>query len=129
MCTSHKIHSVQLKIQKLVYGGDGMARLPADDRGPGKTVFVPFVLEGEIIAAEIIEQKAGFARARLDSIMEPSPNRTQPGCPYFRGCGGCHYQHTNYAHQLAIKAEVLRETAQHQPNEYQRWRDSPSERR
>ena len=110
MCTSHKIHSVQLKIQKLVYGGDGMARLPADDRGPGKTVFVPFVLEGEIIAAEIIEQKAGFARARLDSIMEPSPNRTQPGCPYFRGCGGCHYQHTNYAHQLAIKAEVLRET-------------------
>src|SRR6185503_12915136 len=87
MCTSHKIHSVQLKIQKLVYGGDGMARLPADDRGPGKTVFVPFALEGEIIAAEIIEQKAGFARARLDSIMEPSPNRTQPGCPYFRGCG------------------------------------------
>jgi tRNA/tmRNA/rRNA uracil-C5-methylase (TrmA/RlmC/RlmD family) len=35
---------VQLKIEKLVYGGDGLARLPADEHGPGKTVFVPFVL-------------------------------------------------------------------------------------
>lgn len=86
-----------------------MARLPADDHGPGKTVFVPFVLEGETIAAEITEQKAGFSRTRLNSITEPSPRRTQPGCPYFQGCGGCHYQHMNYAHQLAIKADVLRE--------------------
>jgi 23S rRNA (uracil1939-C5)-methyltransferase len=101
---------VQLKIQKLVYGGDGMARLPADNHGPGKTVFLPFVLEDETIAAEITEQKAGFSRARLNSITEPSPSRTQPGCPYFQRCGGCHYQHTNYAHQLAIKVEVLRET-------------------
>jgi len=34
----------------------------------------------------------------------------QPGCPYFGSCGGCHYQHTAYEHQLEIKTEVLKET-------------------
>jgi 23S rRNA (uracil1939-C5)-methyltransferase len=101
---------VQLKIEKLVYGGDGLGRLPADDQGPGKSVFVPFVLAGETVEAEITEHKAGFARARLDSVTAPSPDRTQPGCPYFQRCGGCHFQHTNYAHQLEVKAGVLGET-------------------
>lgn len=101
---------MQLKIEKLVYGGDGLARLPADDHGPGKSVFVPFVLDGETVEAEITEQKPGFSRARLERIVEPSTDRIQPGCPYFQRCGGCHYQHTDYTSQLKIKAEVLRET-------------------
>ena len=101
---------MQLKIEKLVYGGDGLARLPADDQGPGKSVFVPFVLEDETVEAEITEHKAGFARARLNSVTQASAARSQPGCPYFQLCGGCHLQHSNYAHQLAIKAAVLGET-------------------
>ncbi len=87
-----------------------MARLPADDQGPGKTVFVPFVLEGEQVHAAIVEEKRGFARARLESVVQPSPLRSQPACCYFQHCGGCHYQHTGYENQLAIKAEILRET-------------------
>jgi 23S rRNA (uracil1939-C5)-methyltransferase len=98
-----------LTIEKLIYGGDGLARLPADDRGRGKAVFVPFVLADEKIDASLTEQKSGFARAKVDSIVEPSPNRIQPGCPYFGRCGGCHYQHTDYDHQLKIKEEILRE--------------------
>jgi len=35
-------HSLELEIEKLVYGGDGLARLPADERGRGKTVFLPY---------------------------------------------------------------------------------------
>ena len=101
---------MQLKIEKLVYGGDGLGRLPADQHGPGKTVFVPFVLEGETVEAEVTEQKAGFSRARLSSVTAPSAGRTQPECPYFQRCGGCQYQHTDYPNQLAIKAKVLRET-------------------
>jgi len=62
---------VQLKIEKLVYGGEGLARLAPDDNGPGKSVFVPFVLEGEKVEAELIEQKPGFSRARLDKVIEP----------------------------------------------------------
>ena len=98
-----------LTIEKLIYGGDGLARLPADDRGPGKAVFIPFVLAGEKIEALLIEQKSGFARAQTQTVVEPSPLRVQPQCPYFVRCGGCHYQHANYTHQLEIKTEILRE--------------------
>ena len=101
---------MQLKIEKLIYGGDGLARLPADEQGPGKTVFVPYVLEGEEVEAAFTEQKPGFARARLERVDAASPNRVEPGCPYFQRCGGCNYQHASYEHQLKIKAEILRET-------------------
>jgi 23S rRNA (uracil1939-C5)-methyltransferase len=108
-----------LTIEKLIYGGDGLARLPADSpgglpndegRGRGKTVFVPFVLADEKIEASLTEQKSGFARAKADSIIEPSPHRVPPPCPHFTRCGGCHYQHTTYEHQLEIKKEILRES-------------------
>jgi 23S rRNA (uracil1939-C5)-methyltransferase len=100
---------LQLTIEKLVYGGDGLARLAADEHGPGKAVFLPFVLEGETIQASLIEQKPSFARAHAETILEPSSQRVEPPCPYFRRCGGCHYQHASYEHQLEIKAAILRE--------------------
>lgn len=98
-----------LTIEKLIYGGDGLARLPADDHGRGKAVFVPFVLAGEKIEATLTEQKANFARAHATAVVGPSPQRVAPPCPYFARCGGCHYQHTSYEHQLEIKKEILRE--------------------
>ncbi len=98
-----------LTIEKLIYGGDGLARLPADDRGRGKAVFVPFVLAGEKIEAAITEEKPGFARAEARDIVEPSFRRISATCPYFGRCGGCHYQHAGYEYQLEIKKEILRE--------------------
>jgi len=104
-----------LTIEKLIYGGDGLARLPASSpndeaRGRGKAVFVPFVLAAEKIDASLTEQKPGFARAQADSIVEPSPHRVPPTCPHFTRCGGCHHQHAAYDHQLEIKKEILRES-------------------
>ena len=99
-----------LTIEKLIYGGDGLSRLPADAHGRGKAVFVPFVLAGEKIEATLTEQKPGFARAIADTVLEPSAHRILPACQYFSHCGGCHYQHATYEHQLAIKKEILRET-------------------
>jgi 23S rRNA (uracil1939-C5)-methyltransferase len=101
---------VELKIQKHVYGGDGLAHLPADEHGKGKSVFVPFVLEGECVEARLTEQKQGFARARVERVIEPSPARVAPQCSYYERCGGCHYQHSAYEHQLEMKAAILRET-------------------
>jgi 23S rRNA (uracil1939-C5)-methyltransferase len=101
---------LQLEIEKLIYGGDGLARLSADEHGRGKTVFVPFVLPGEQVEASVVESRPGFVRARLESVIAPSPERVGPGCPYFIQCGGCHYQHIDYAAQLRHKAEILRET-------------------
>jgi 23S rRNA (uracil1939-C5)-methyltransferase len=117
-----------LTIEKLIYGGEGLARLPAgpltvdprkdkdtdkDKKGTperGKAVFVPFVLAGEQIEASLTDQKPGFARAMLDAVLERSPHRIQPVCPYFVRCGGCHYQHADYEQQLEIKKEILHES-------------------
>ena len=99
----------------MIYGGDGLARLPVDaadheTRGRGKAAFIPFVLAGEKVEADITEQKPGFARARANSVVEPSPHRVLPGCQYFSRCGGCHYQHARYEYQIEIKKEILRES-------------------
>ena len=96
---------MNLTIEKLVYGGDGLARLPE-----GKTVFMPFVLPGEEVDATIVQQKSSFARATADQVVKPSPYRIQPQCPYFASCGGCHYQHSGYTAQLENKRAILKET-------------------
>lgn len=100
---------MQLTIEKMIYGGDGLARLPADQQGRGKAVFVPFVLAGEQIEATVRDDKRGFARGKIERLLAASGERVEARCPYFQRCGGCHYQHTNYEHQLEIKAEILKE--------------------
>ena len=101
---------MRLQIEKLVYGGDGLARMPADGNGPGKAAFVPFVIPGEQIEASPVETRRGFVRARTERVLAASGERVDPACPYFQRCGGCHYQHINYDAQLRYKAEILQET-------------------
>jgi 23S rRNA (uracil1939-C5)-methyltransferase len=101
---------LELTIEKLIYGGDGLAHLPADESGKGKAVFVPFVLPGERVDATLRDEKPGFARARLNRVLQPAAGRVEPGCPHFGQCGGCQYQHASYEQQLQIKAGILRET-------------------
>jgi 23S rRNA (uracil1939-C5)-methyltransferase len=97
-----------LTIEKLVYGGDGLARIESEGRR--KAVFVPLVLPGERVEASIAEDRGGFLRARLERVVEPAMTRTAPPCPYFGECGGCHYQHATYEAQLKFKQDILRET-------------------
>jgi len=98
---------VNLTIEKLVYGGEGLARLP-----DGKAVFLPFVLPGEEVSATLGQQKSSYARATADEVLKPAATRVAAKCPYFAACGGCHYQHTLYNAQLDIKRAILRETLQ-----------------
>jgi 23S rRNA (uracil1939-C5)-methyltransferase len=65
---------VKLRIEKAIYGGDGLARVPA-----GKTVFVPGTLPGELVEANIASDRRSFATGKLDSILEPSTERIAPG--------------------------------------------------
>jgi len=95
---------MDFKIQKLVYGPDALAH------HEGKPVFIPFVLPGELVTAQLIEDKKKFIRARPVEILERSPERVDPPCQYFTRCGGCHYQQMSYERQLAAKQEILRET-------------------
>ncbi len=91
------MRAIELQIDDVAFGGKGVGR------SNGKAVFVPFVIEGEKIAARITREKKQFAEAELERVLEPAPQRVEPNCPYFGRCGGCSYQHMNYEHQLAVK--------------------------
>jgi 23S rRNA (uracil1939-C5)-methyltransferase len=93
-----------VQIEKPVYGGAFLARIE------GKAVFVPLVLPGEQARLRITQSKSGYDDAEAGEIVVTSAERAAPACPHFGLCGGCHYQHVNYATQLAFKQAVLRET-------------------
>ena len=60
-----------IKIEKLVYGGFGLARTD------GGVVFVGRTIPGELIEAEIVERKKDYAIARLIEVLEPSEDRRE----------------------------------------------------
>jgi tRNA/tmRNA/rRNA uracil-C5-methylase (TrmA/RlmC/RlmD family) len=92
---------IALTIHDIAFGGEGVGRI--DDF----VVFVPFVLVGETVAAEITEVKKNFARAKLLRVETASPERVAPECRYFGACGGCQYQHTAYPAQLQLKHKQI----------------------
>ncbi|MCU1360676.1 MAG: putative methyltransferase, partial [Ilumatobacteraceae bacterium] len=97
--------STRLLIERVVAGGDGLAR----EEG-GRVVFVPGALPGELVDVQLVAAKRDFARSVLNVVVEPSPHRVVPPCPELaRGCGGCDWQHIDAAAQLQLKAEVVRE--------------------
>jgi len=95
-----------VQIEKPVYGGAFLARVE------GKAVFVPLTLPGEQVRLRIVEEKRGYATAEVEQTVVPAAERIAPKCRHFGACGGCQYQHTNYATQLAFKRAILRETLQ-----------------
>ncbi|MDE0109857.1 MAG: class I SAM-dependent RNA methyltransferase [Bryobacterales bacterium] len=94
----------RLEIDKLVYGGDGLAR---HEDG---AVFVPFVLPGEEVDAELSRKSAGVRRGVDTEWISRSDQRSEPPCPVFAKCGGCHYQHMPHDLECSYKVGILRET-------------------
>ena len=86
-----------------MFGGDGLARLD------GRVVLAPFVLAGERIRAEAVQEKPGLVRARTLEVLQAAEERVAAKCPYFGRCGGCHYQHAPYEYQLGAKQAILAE--------------------
>jgi 23S rRNA (uracil1939-C5)-methyltransferase len=93
-----------VRIEKPIYGGAFLARIG------GKAAFVPLALPGEQARVRIVEDKRGYATAEVEEILDPSEQRVSPACQHFGACGGCQYQHANYAPQLSYKQAILRET-------------------
>jgi tRNA/tmRNA/rRNA uracil-C5-methylase (TrmA/RlmC/RlmD family) len=92
---------VSLTIHDIAFGGEGVGRIEQ------MVVFVPFVITGETVEAEITEVKKNFARAKLLRVLTPSQQRVEPECRYFGACGGCQYQHVDYAEQLRMKHKQI----------------------
>jgi 23S rRNA (uracil1939-C5)-methyltransferase len=97
---------VELLIDKLVQGGDGLATLD------GMKVFVPYSAPQERVRARIVTQKRDYAVAEIEEVLEPSPLRIDAPCPYFGMCGGCQLQHINYQGQLVVKKLYVNEALQ-----------------
>jgi 23S rRNA (uracil1939-C5)-methyltransferase len=95
-------------VEKLVYGGDGLARVMEDGK-PSRVVLTPYVLPSERVRVEPEQEKPGLIRARTLEVLQPAPDRVPPPCPYFGRCGGCHYQHAAYTAQVAAKRAILEE--------------------
>jgi 23S rRNA (uracil1939-C5)-methyltransferase len=100
------LRTVDLKIEDIAFGGKGVAR------ENGKAVFIPFTIEGELVSAHITREKKQFAEAEIIDLREKSAHRVEPPCPYFGRCGGCVYQHIDYAHQLEVKSRQVRDVLQ-----------------
>jgi tRNA/tmRNA/rRNA uracil-C5-methylase (TrmA/RlmC/RlmD family) len=93
---------LELRIDALAGSGDGVGR-----SGEGRVVFVPFTAPGDRIRARIDELHPRYARAALEELIEPSPSRVAPPCEVFGACGGCSWQHLDYAAQCEAKRRIV----------------------
>lgn len=97
------IQGVELRIESIAGEGRGLARMEQ---------FVCFVdkgLPGDRVLATIQKKKKDYALAKIDQVLEPSPDRTEPFCPHFGTCGGCTWQHAGYDKQLGYKTHMVLE--------------------
>ncbi|HET8597310.1 MAG TPA: 23S rRNA (uracil(1939)-C(5))-methyltransferase RlmD [Castellaniella sp.] len=96
-----------LDIESLDLEGQGIAH------HDGKVVFVEGALPGERVVARVTQRKPSFDKARVERVLRPSSQRTEPPCPHFGVCGGCAMQHLEPAAQLAIKQRALEDALVH----------------
>lgn len=94
MHTNHIVH-----ITSLSSTGEGVGSIE------GLKVFVEGALPGEAVSVELIKRKKNYAKGRMLSILNTSPERTNPICPLFGECGGCQVMHLQYPAQLALKKQ------------------------
>lgn len=92
-------NEITLEIDSLSYGPYGVGRID------GKAVMVRKTVPGEVVSARIVETKARYAVAEALRVIEPSPLRQAPPCPFVNDCGGCPWQHIRYEAQLTAKQQ------------------------
>jgi len=99
-----EVDEVELTIEKLVAGGDGLGRWQ------GAPIFVPRAAPGDRLRVRIGQRRPDYARGEIVSILAPGPGRRSPRCPHFADCGGCDLQHLDERTQLAAKSAATLET-------------------
>src|SRR5947207_5508165 len=103
MTKPHRGDAISLAIDDLAFGGEGVGRVN------GYVIFVRGGLPGDRLKVRVVEARARFGRAVIESIEAPSPDRIEAPCPYFGRCGGCRLQHLAYPAQLAFKEKQVRD--------------------
>ncbi len=98
-----KGEELELHVDSLAYGGNGVARLD------GFVVFVRGGLPGDRVRARVTKTKRGFAEAVAEAVLEESPLRVEAPCRHFGVCGGCRFQDLGYEAQLEQKEQQVRD--------------------
>ena len=93
--------STTIIAEKMVFGGDCLAKID------GKNVFVPYAVPGEKLEIETVESRKDYDIAKIVNIVEPSPKRITPECPYYQKCGGCNLMHIDYDFQVELRKKIL----------------------
>lgn len=98
--------ALEVEVDAVAHGGHCVAR------AEGRVVFVRHALPGELVRAEVTEDKGGsYCRADAVEVLRPAPERVEPPCPLAAPgrCGGCDWQHASPAFQRELKARVVEE--------------------
>ncbi|MDX6449301.1 MAG: rRNA (uracil1939-C5)-methyltransferase, partial [Gaiellaceae bacterium] len=92
-----KDQELELHIDSLAYGGNGVARLN------GFVLFVKRGLPGDTVLARVTNVKRSHAEALALEVVEPGPQRVEAPCKHYPACGGCRFQDLAYDAQIAAK--------------------------
>ncbi|MFN2529760.1 MAG: class I SAM-dependent RNA methyltransferase [Pyrinomonadaceae bacterium] len=90
-------------IERILPGGLGLAH------SNGETIFVSLAAPDDRLRVTIDRRQRNVAFASIKEILDPSPLRVEPPCPYFGRCGGCDFQQLTYDAQLLAKSEIIRD--------------------
>src|SRR5713226_6996390 len=94
---------MEVTIERILPGGLGLAH------AEGKTIMVALAAPGDHLRVRVDRVKGNVSFASIEEIIEPSPHRVEPPCPYFGRCGGCDFQQLSYQAQLEAKVEIIRD--------------------
>lgn len=92
-------------IEKLVVGGDGLARINYENKS--LVVFIPFSAPADVLKIRIVSAEKNHLEGKILEIITPSSSRKKPPCPYFENCGGCTWQHIDETVQRQQKELIL----------------------
>src|SRR5205807_32308 len=92
---------LELQIDSLAYGGNGVARLN------GFVVFVRRGLPGDTVRARVTKVKRSHAEALAVEVVAPSEARVDAPCAHYPACGGCRFQDLAYEAQLEAKQDQV----------------------
>src|SRR3954466_6900917 len=90
---------VTLDLTGVAHGGEAIGR------HEGRVFFVRYGLPGETVVAEIVQDKADYARAEIVEIVQASPERVTAPCAYFGACGGCPWQDAPHEGPLGVQPQ------------------------